>query len=540
MALFTGKTPPYFKNQMSYAIEQQQQQHQHVEFTFAEPSVTYACPCSDTDAPLTALLFCPDCCTPRCARCIAHETACYFCPLCLFEVPSSSVKNERNRCARNCFECPVCRSSLAVMADSASSVPRHYLQCGFCRWDSRENNIVFDRATGLGGALLKREEQSTYAREFLALKADLEQKVAASARAPTSMSRIHSPHLALLSPSFSSLHRHLGSGGAGAGVGGGTGRGSGYGGGPLGMGGVGASASHSAALAKLTGGRLGGGANTSGGNTGGDYRPLVPFDATRDHERVARMRDLHYVEEIPALDQRMNQPLCDVLDPLLPLRTHLRAKLAKRCRGCDKQLIKPEPKAQSTRFKVKHVALAHLPAITLAHPMPLLVQNVPATLLLRFTNPRDEDLQVSLSALDSVWTSVHLVCPVFSVPSVDEAAAYGGTSGFGGDEDMFGLEPGMAPHGVVAVRGNSVVVEAQVIPRGGLGSTVEFQLIVSFDVVLPPGVAGNSGEATPTSSPMLLRRLSRAAPRPATRRMDLSVTVVAGSVSSVTAFPDMM
>ncbi|ORZ31612.1 dynactin p62 family-domain-containing protein [Catenaria anguillulae PL171] len=499
---------------------------------FALPSIAYACSCSLTVAPLTALLFCPDCADSRCNRCVANEPTCYYCPLCLFEVPSSSVKNDRNRCARNCFECPVCRSALQVLADpssasasttSSSSDPsqpnpptRHFLQCGFCRWDSRETNIVFDRATGLGGSLLKREQGSAFAQEFASLKADLERRLESSSRAPTSSSRISSPHLALLSPSFSSLQRHV----------------------PH----LGSSRSSMSKLTSITGSSsksvstLGGSGGAGGNQSNPDpYRPMAPFDDTRDDRRVELMHDLQWVEDIPTLEQRLNQPMCDVLERLLPLRTHLRAKLAKRCRQCDKQLIKPEPKAQTTRFKIKHVALAHLPNITLAHPMPILVQNHPTTVLLRFTNPLDDDLQISLAALDSVFASVNLVCPQFSVPGFDETQ-----QAYDEFEDPASLPPtmdaGMTPHGIVQVRGNSITVEVQVTPRGGLGSPVEFQLIVSYEVQVSGGSHHGSNDATPTSSP-LVRRSSRMQARPASRTVNLAVTIVAGSVSSLAAFP---
>ncbi|OTA34425.1 hypothetical protein BTJ68_04854 [Hortaea werneckii EXF-2000] len=36
--------------------------------------------------------------------------------VCLFEVPSSAVRGDGNRCARNCYQCPECTASLAVTA----------------------------------------------------------------------------------------------------------------------------------------------------------------------------------------------------------------------------------------------------------------------------------------------------------------------------------------------------------------------------------------------------------------------------------------
>ena len=93
------------------------------------PSILIACPCSDNVGqrsarsraseidieedgktfdpraprsafslfPLENLLFCEDCNQVRCPRCVQDEIVCYFCPSCLFEVPSSTVKSEGNR-----------------------------------------------------------------------------------------------------------------------------------------------------------------------------------------------------------------------------------------------------------------------------------------------------------------------------------------------------------------------------------------------------------------------------------------------------------
>ena len=47
--------------------------------------------------PLEHLLYCEDCHQIRCPRCVLDEIVCWYCPNCLFEVPSSSVKSEGNR-----------------------------------------------------------------------------------------------------------------------------------------------------------------------------------------------------------------------------------------------------------------------------------------------------------------------------------------------------------------------------------------------------------------------------------------------------------
>ena len=47
--------------------------------------------------PLEHLMYCEDCQQIRCQRCVNEEIVTYFCPSCLFEVPSSNIKSEGNR-----------------------------------------------------------------------------------------------------------------------------------------------------------------------------------------------------------------------------------------------------------------------------------------------------------------------------------------------------------------------------------------------------------------------------------------------------------
>lgn len=174
-------------------------------------SVSYHCPCLSTDPvppppnapsssygfhPLHELFFCEECDAVRCNRCVSVEVSGYYCPNCLFEVPSASVRAEKNRCAysnqkplllrerrgrtffflpcrcaRNCFLCPNCRNTLSVVPSDPADVddgrslganlsavgePPFFLYCSFCRWDSAEVDITFEKPTGLAGAFFFR------------------------------------------------------------------------------------------------------------------------------------------------------------------------------------------------------------------------------------------------------------------------------------------------------------------------------------------------------------------------------------------------
>ncbi|KAI8889768.1 hypothetical protein K501DRAFT_266554 [Backusella circina FSU 941] len=104
--------------------------------------------------PLSRLYFCEDCHQIRCPSCVQDEIVSYYCPNCLFEVPTASVKSEKNRCARNCFQCPICQNTLSVVAaqepTTAGPGPGPYfLACNVCRWSSQEIDMTFEKPTSL-------------------------------------------------------------------------------------------------------------------------------------------------------------------------------------------------------------------------------------------------------------------------------------------------------------------------------------------------------------------------------------------------------
>jgi dynactin-4 len=142
---------------------------------------------------LPNLYFCEECDAVRCNRCVSVEVSGYYCPNCLFEVPSASVRAEKNRyvhkvvphrryteranlitglsskcrCARNCFQCPHCSNTLSIVSSdpppnpdprqppviNAVGEPPFFLYCNYCRWDSAEAGITFDKPTGLARML---------------------------------------------------------------------------------------------------------------------------------------------------------------------------------------------------------------------------------------------------------------------------------------------------------------------------------------------------------------------------------------------------
>jgi hypothetical protein len=61
-----------------------------------DPSVTRA---RYSLHPLAYLYFCQECQAIRCPRCVQEEIVSAFCPMCLFEVPLTSIKADGNRYA---------------------------------------------------------------------------------------------------------------------------------------------------------------------------------------------------------------------------------------------------------------------------------------------------------------------------------------------------------------------------------------------------------------------------------------------------------
>ncbi|KAJ2054626.1 hypothetical protein IW146_009095 [Coemansia sp. RSA 922] len=117
---------------------------------------------------LENLYYCDDCSSLRCTRCVVEEPAGYHCPNCLFEVNTTSVRSEKNSCARNCFQCPVCTHVLSVVESSEGERP-FSLSCTLCCWNSREIGWEFEKATGISAQIERLRAAEDAPREYSAL-----------------------------------------------------------------------------------------------------------------------------------------------------------------------------------------------------------------------------------------------------------------------------------------------------------------------------------------------------------------------------------
>ncbi|KAI8873022.1 dynactin p62 [Ramicandelaber brevisporus] len=358
--------------------------------------------------PLSHLLYCEECHAVRCNRCTISEIAAYYCTSCLFETPSASVLTEKNRCSRNCFECPVCKQTLLVLGDAPSTaaaaataataasasvsesedsdVKPYYLSCAACRWDSREVGVAFRKPTGLSMQLQKRDDDADDVQEFDNLRTFFENAFKnnsnASATGGSSTTASGSSAFAALAARRSTLAgRSLTSSLP-----------SSYGIGGRGRNSRGTSSSASTAAAS---------------NKTGDILP--PYTAKRnqqeDHDMVGELMSITSLDQVTSYEQRTaSDPNKHSyrLSSLFPQRVPLKTKVVKRCRQCSQILIRPEPKVQSTRFKIRQCAISSLPNITLARTpkegsVPSFKVDQETTLYLRFSNPLHYSMSIALA-----------------------------------------------------------------------------------------------------------------------------------------------
>lgn len=490
--------------------------------------------------PLHSLFFCEECDAVRCNRCVSVEVSGYYCPNCLFEVPSASVRAEKNRCARNCFSCPICRSTLQVVASdppdggdgrpsvSLSNVgePPFFLYCNHCRWDSAEVGITFEKPTGLAAQLQKFEDSAPESLEFERLKEHFEPFLRTSSL--SSLSHV---------PSTSSHHLPTSS----------------------------ATAAASAALARdipgvgkynpLTRSRVGRD-RTANKDEMPEYKSrmeisiLGQLGSEGDGSDVEALRRMEIAEEIVSLEQRWGNSWTTSLrtSDLRPLRIPLHSKVSKRCPTCRHILIKPEQKAQSVRYKIKLVAANYLPAMTAALPHTQGADatrrpqaKVPSTsddrnagamtagksypFHLALTNPLYDPIQVRLSVQRMHVTAVtdstapekarrtpfavSLPTSSFPVAAFAEAWEYDDDDEmFGLEDDELGLELGRTRDkdgkgkvktvGVLEKRANVTVVGGEVVIGKEARGHVKFNMLVSYTYRSDDPLPSEDGAGTPS------------------------------------------
>ncbi|KAJ1889722.1 hypothetical protein LPJ66_007875 [Kickxella alabastrina] len=363
------------------------------------------------------LYYCDDCSELRCSRCVIEEPAGYHCPNCLFDVPTASVRSEKNCCARNCFQCPVCTHMLSVVENDTETKPFSFA-CSVCYWDSREIGWEFEKATGISSQIEAIKASDQQAKEYTSLLEYWRTVYRISATsAPTSTLGGHSMGGALKS-------------------------------------------------------RFG--LSSSSGLAGNSASTAVipPYQATgymdTDHTRVSQRMNIENVDTVP--------PLSADLISIEPQRIRLHMKLARRCRSCHHILIKPESKAQATRFKIQLMAANFLPTITLPNRLspktPVLLPEMPlrvgktVPLVLRFANPLYSEMGVAVAACAPEQDAhVEVVAQQFVLAPFTELWEYDEDEDEDSDGSSSGERSAGRQRGIVDRQGNRVAIQLNLTPK---------------------------------------------------------------------------
>ncbi|KAF8933312.1 hypothetical protein BGZ47_010930 [Haplosporangium gracile] len=379
---------------------------------------------------LSRLYFCDSCDEIRCPKCAQDEIVCYYCPNCLFDVPTASVKSEKHKCSRNCFECPICQSTLSVVSEDpeagmltagAAAQGQYYLACNMCQWNSQEIGMTFEKPTGLAVQIQKTEDSLPDVKEFDRLKDHLEKYFRVhnlKPGLPTSLlTSIQSGTLQSLRYVSTSNHK----------------------------------AQQSDDIAH--------------------YTPAV--QVMEDTENLEKLMSITSLSETTTMKQRLRQLQNQTYSTqrLQPQRIHLRIKKSRRCRSCRHILVKPEQKAQATGFKINLIALSQLPNITIAGLQPMIVQTV-SRVILRFTNPRHEEAHVSLRYGDGAIPNHGVVIhsPSFTISPFNEVWEY--------EVGTMVTAPGSVKEDVYERTANSTSIALDITPAAA--GEVKIPLMVVF------------------------------------------------------------
>ncbi|KAF2477072.1 dynactin Arp1 p62 subunit RO2 [Lindgomyces ingoldianus] len=396
--------------------------------------------------PLEHLLYCEDCQQIRCQRCVIEETLNWFCPSCLFEVPSSVIKSDGNRCTRNCYNCPVCTSPMTVNslenpADPSSSGGPWILACPYCHWSTVEIGIEFEKHTGITSQLTRignggkaiptpkeRDKERERRKELETMKKDRDVLSGSEDSPTTDRGRDDGP------PSHDDIFSNL-------------------------------SAFYKSQIASQTPSNPFSPHEINFSSPSSFSRIMNLYSSTtskkQKREKPAPMREAASVlegliihdpsEDAAAIErikkegwsstlsstQKFAQPIPTIRfdSELRPIASLLCTKRGKRCRSCRHILSKPESKITSTRYKIKLLALNHILRLSLralstttiqpGTPSPLafdynnLKSGIPTHFLLHLSNPLFDPIRVTLATPSTtpgkIQSRVTILCPQFEV-----------------------------------------------------------------------------------------------------------------------------
>ncbi|KAJ0424184.1 dynactin p62 family-domain-containing protein [Aspergillus carlsbadensis] len=412
--------------------------------------------------PPEQLLYCEDCHQIKCPRCITEEILCWYCPNCLFETPSSMVRSEGNRCARNCFNCPACTAPLSVTTlenrGGDQSGP-WVLSCGYCMWTTLDIGLKFDKPTNIRAQLTKLTTEpftpATRTRQMSKTFGDLKSPLSmyssiddqlppADGSRPdnedqspdTGIPRTRDARFAALKTFYKDQIAATTTSGVDPGD-------------------FGASFSSPNTLHRImsiyTATRIT--ALYGNGNKKARNRPPVMREAVSANEGLALPKPNSETaviqrmasddcgwDGLASLEQRAFQsPDARFVEDLLPLPSLLRTKRSKRCKSCKHILVKPELKPSSTRYRIRLIALSYIPLATMrplilppttstsvpslssaaAPNLDALTPQRPIQLLLTLKNHMFDPVRITLATPSvtpgRVASKVTILCPQFDI-----------------------------------------------------------------------------------------------------------------------------
>ncbi|KAK4443745.1 dynactin subunit 4 [Podospora aff. communis PSN243] len=405
--------------------------------------------------PLDYLNYCEDCQQIRCPRCVAEEIVTYFCPNCLFEVPSSNLKSEGNRCTRSCFQCPICIGPLSVTsietppdptllaAPDGTPAPHsgpYILTCSYCNWSSTEIGIKFDKSNSIHAQLAKLNNGGTTrltAKEHRERRKEASHGALGGSALPATAAAGNGgdnneeldleTQFANLKAFYQSQLADSGPGGSGLSH--------------LSDLGFSSPNSLSRIMSLYTGGSVHNNRNKS---RTGTMREALTSDEGLQIASLDESAAIHHLHTTPYSDtitteQSTSQPpnpgavhphgTARFASSLRPIPYLLRTKRSKRCPVCRHIISKPEAKVATTRFRIKLVASAYIPTITI-RPLNIpsssspsiqgtLPPLQPSQFILTFQNPRFETINVTLATPSKTpgrfASKVTVLCPQFEI-----------------------------------------------------------------------------------------------------------------------------
>jgi len=383
------------------------------------------------------LLYCEECHDIKCPRCVTEEIISHYCPSCLFETPSTMARGDMNRCPRNCFMCPICRSQLTTAPIGENGFRPFILNCNYCMWSTLDIGIKLRDSYNIRDQMTKINNGGELKPSAEAKDKDRKSSLAREPFSPQNLVNDTNPmdqigQAAPLDPAtrFNALRSFYKDQIA-----------SSSGSNDIPTSQLDYALNSPSSLARIM--------NLYSRDS--SRKPVRKATAMREALTVAEGLQLpktmdptsydppDYLSTVTPAQRTFQYPLplgnpaSHLVSELRPMSTRLVTKRSKRCAACKHILVKPEFKPTSTRYRIKLIALNYIPLISLK-PVPVpgglrpsgpdgsdvvLEAGKPSQWIMTLKNPLFENVSVSLGT-PSITPGPHghkvtILCPQFSI-----------------------------------------------------------------------------------------------------------------------------